>query len=199
MKRTKEEAEITRSNILEAALKVFITKGYRGTRLDDIANEALVTKGAIYWHFENKYDLFHKLMLDNMPDIRFLKSLLVSEDSSKEKISKALSFFFEAKAFKKGNAAFFRLLQVIDVNREELGEFFELLDEERDRVISILSKIIENGIDAGEVPPHVDPYVVGHALFCYGTGFASLNIHDSKFDMEKYSDKVIEIMIRGLF
>lgn len=57
-KKTKEEAEKTKQSIFDAALKVFERKGFVSTTLNDIAKEAGVTRGAIYWHFKNKTDLF---------------------------------------------------------------------------------------------------------------------------------------------
>lgn len=55
---TKEEALETRNRILDAAENVFYEKGVSHTSLDDIAKTANVTRGAIYWHFKNKSDLF---------------------------------------------------------------------------------------------------------------------------------------------
>jgi AcrR family transcriptional regulator len=61
MRRTKAEAEETRSRILHAAEKAFYDKGVANTTLEDIATAAGVTRGAIYWHFSNKNDLFLEL------------------------------------------------------------------------------------------------------------------------------------------
>jgi TetR/AcrR family acrAB operon transcriptional repressor len=58
VRRTKEEALQTRHRILDAAEQVFFDKGVSRTSLADIAAQAGVTRGAIYWHFENKGDLF---------------------------------------------------------------------------------------------------------------------------------------------
>jgi TetR/AcrR family transcriptional regulator, acrAB operon repressor len=55
---TKEEALETRSRILDAAENVFHAQGVGRTSLDDVAQAANVTRGAIYWHFRNKSDLF---------------------------------------------------------------------------------------------------------------------------------------------
>ncbi|HTH74117.1 MAG TPA: TetR family transcriptional regulator [Trinickia sp.] len=58
VRRTKEEALQTRNRILDAAEQVFYDKGVSRTSLADIATQAGVTRGAIYWHFANKGDLF---------------------------------------------------------------------------------------------------------------------------------------------
>lgn len=57
-RRTKAEALETRERILDAAECVFHDKGVSRTSLNDIAKEAGVTRGAIYWHFKNKHDVF---------------------------------------------------------------------------------------------------------------------------------------------
>ncbi|MFJ2363969.1 efflux system transcriptional repressor EmhR [Pseudomonas sp. NPDC087697] len=65
VRRTKEEAQETRSQILEAAEKAFYERGVARTTLADIATLAGVTRGAIYWHFSNKADLV-QAMLDSL-------------------------------------------------------------------------------------------------------------------------------------
>lgn len=62
MRRTKEEAEKTRSAILTAAEHLFLNRGVAHTSLDQIARKAGVTRGAIYWHFQNKAHLFHEIL-----------------------------------------------------------------------------------------------------------------------------------------
>lgn len=61
-RRTKEEALVTRELILDAAERVFHQRGVSRTSLQEIAKEAGLTRGAIYWHFENKGELFHAMM-----------------------------------------------------------------------------------------------------------------------------------------
>ena len=61
-RRTKEEALATQHKLLDAAERVFAEKGVSRTSLQDIAQAAGVTRGAIYWHFANKADLFNAMM-----------------------------------------------------------------------------------------------------------------------------------------
>ncbi|WP_153101037.1 TetR family transcriptional regulator [Paraburkholderia hayleyella] len=61
VRRTKEEAQETRNSILDAAEQIFFEKGVSRTSLADIAHAAGVTRGAIYWHFANKGDLFTEM------------------------------------------------------------------------------------------------------------------------------------------
>lgn len=54
--RTKRED--SRKTILDAAFRCFSENGYNGTSMDDIVRESGLSKGTLYWHFENKQALF---------------------------------------------------------------------------------------------------------------------------------------------
>jgi TetR/AcrR family acrAB operon transcriptional repressor len=58
VRKTKEDAEITRLHLIEAARRVFLECGVSRTTLEKIASAAGVTRGAVYWHFRNKTELF---------------------------------------------------------------------------------------------------------------------------------------------
>ncbi|GLX15125.1 TetR family transcriptional regulator [Pseudomonas straminea] len=62
MRRTKEQAEQTRTSILASAEVLFLEKGVAHTSLEHIAKHAGVTRGAVYWHFQNKAHLFHDML-----------------------------------------------------------------------------------------------------------------------------------------
>jgi TetR/AcrR family acrAB operon transcriptional repressor len=59
---TKEEAQATRHRLLDAAERLFHRNGVSHTSLQHIATEAGATRGAIYWHFKDKADLFNAMM-----------------------------------------------------------------------------------------------------------------------------------------
>jgi TetR/AcrR family acrAB operon transcriptional repressor len=61
-RRTKEDALVTRDQILDAAELVFQRRGVSRTSLQEIALEAGLTRGAIYWHFQNKADVFDAML-----------------------------------------------------------------------------------------------------------------------------------------
>ena len=61
-RRTKEDALATRSSLLDAAERLFQQQGVSGTSLQDIAAAAGASRGAVYWHFKDKADLFNAMM-----------------------------------------------------------------------------------------------------------------------------------------
>jgi TetR/AcrR family acrAB operon transcriptional repressor len=62
VRRTKEEALATRHRLLDAAELLFQAQGVSRTSLNEIALKAGATRGAIYWHFKDKADLFNAMM-----------------------------------------------------------------------------------------------------------------------------------------
>lgn len=62
MRRTKEDAAKTRAALLASAERLFLANGVTQTSLSQIACDAGVTRGAVYWHFENKADLLNQLL-----------------------------------------------------------------------------------------------------------------------------------------
>lgn len=82
VRKTKEDAAITRQRIIDAAREVFLQKGVSRTSLEHIASHAGVTRGAVYWHFQNKAELFYAMreqvflpLIDRMDD-----TLLAEQD-----------------------------------------------------------------------------------------------------------------------
>lgn len=81
-RRTKEEALATRNKLLDAAECLFQSQGVSRTTLQDIAQRAGATRGAVYWHFKDKSDLFNAMMERvTLP----LEAYFNHEDSPEEK------------------------------------------------------------------------------------------------------------------
>jgi len=60
-RRTKEEAKATRERLLDAAELLFREHGVTRTSLAEVATAAGMTRGAVYWHFKDKADLFRAM------------------------------------------------------------------------------------------------------------------------------------------
>jgi TetR/AcrR family acrAB operon transcriptional repressor len=61
-RRTKAEAAATRETLIDAAEEMFMEHGVARTSLEQIARHAGMTRGAVYWHFKNKADLFRAML-----------------------------------------------------------------------------------------------------------------------------------------
>ena len=93
VRKTKEDAELTRQRIINAAREVFLVRGVSKSTLEHIATQAEVTRGAVYWHFKNKTDIFHAIrdqvflpLIDRMDDTLNIES----SDDALTQIEKSL-------------------------------------------------------------------------------------------------------------
>lgn len=70
--------------ILQAALALFKRRGYRGTKMEDVATEAVITKGTIYLYYTNKTDLFRALVREelSLPLATVMDRILVAEEGA---------------------------------------------------------------------------------------------------------------------
>ena len=95
-RRTKAEADETRTKLLDAAEEVFFEKGVSRTSLGDIALRAGATRGAVYWHFKDKMDVFVSMLgriclpFDEICDDRY------AELSPLERIRHSIQHVFES-------------------------------------------------------------------------------------------------------
>src|SRR5436190_12596775 len=78
-----------REALLAAALAVFAERGYRDASVDEVAERAGYSKGALYWHFSSKDDLFYALLEERIlkpweESISMLESASADEDMAPE-------------------------------------------------------------------------------------------------------------------
>lgn len=83
VRKTKKDAELTRQSIIFAAREVFLVRGVSRTTMEQIATQAGVTRGAIYWHFKNKTEVFQAMreqvflpLIDRMDDTLLIENTM---------------------------------------------------------------------------------------------------------------------------
>lgn len=81
-RKKKAEAQQTRQQLIEAAIGQFATRGVTNTTLTDIADAAKVTRGAVYWHFTSKTEIFNAIWEQQLP----LRDLIRDRLSLSEKM-----------------------------------------------------------------------------------------------------------------
>lgn len=98
VRKTKEDAELTRQRIINAAREVFLVRGVSRSTLEHIATQAEVTRGAVYWHFKNKTDIFHAIrdqvflpLIDRMDDMLATETNVEKNEDPLTQIENSLS------------------------------------------------------------------------------------------------------------
>lgn len=127
VRKTKEEAQETRNKILDAAEHVFQERGVSHTSLAEIASAAGVTRGAIYWHFENKvalYDAMVQRVFDAME--AKLVELQAENFANPIEMLRALAIFFIERVATE--PTYMRVLEITWHKCEYVGEMATIRD-----------------------------------------------------------------------
>jgi AcrR family transcriptional regulator len=93
-----EELGTSRQQLLDAAAGVFARRGFQAASMSEIASEAGFSKGALYWNFESKEDLFFALLDDIDDRLRLLLTLAASAPTDRDvtgELSRGLSTVLE--------------------------------------------------------------------------------------------------------
>lgn len=153
MKKNKEDTLQTRELLIDAALEIFYQKGVARTTLDQIAKAAGLTRGAIYWHFKNKADVFEAVCQRFFSIIDDLVQLVSSYDASdfwrgfEESISAFYSNVLEDEFLQKFCSVVHLRCEYTDDNREIVN----LLNQYRDIWVNQIDQLITLGINGGHL------------------------------------------------
>lgn len=165
MKRTKQEAEMTRRAILESASVIFRTQGYFNSTLEDIARQAGVTRGAVYWHFDNKYDILCTLFREYQPRIIVESAKILDSDRDPlarvEDVIGLLIKNIDSDHDMKEYQEISRLLKELPCESPQL---LSMIDEKNHCLNELLSKTIREGVKYHQMREDLDPEMTAMAL-----------------------------------
>ena len=196
MRRTKEEAEQTRQDLLDAALTIFSKKGYSATRLEDIANAAGVTRGAIYHHFGSKSDLFLALMEEATTVGNSAIDRAVGEGGTfVEVLSRILVYTFNLLEEDRR----FSEVMALQLTTPDVDALAQRRYEEAQELVQSISGFFKVIIDQGELRPDLDPEIAARAFLGYQNGVAMLWLANRQaFSIKESGPELAEIFVHGI-
>jgi TetR/AcrR family acrAB operon transcriptional repressor len=200
MRRTKEEAEITKQNLLKAALEVFSRKGYAATRVEDIAKQANVTTGAIYHHFGGKGDLYVALIEDSSARANQLAFDIYEEGGTSAAILRRLlvRMFEFAEEDEEYRAVLELFLNTSDVS-PELAQINQQILEGRRGLVQFLTDLIQNGLDEGDFQAWVSPENTALALLGFMNGIGLIWLQDPEFfSIKERAEDLVDSFLSGI-
>jgi TetR/AcrR family acrAB operon transcriptional repressor len=200
VRRTKEDAAVTREQLLNAALKCFSSKGYTETTLEDVARRASTTRGAIHWHFGNKAELFNALIRE-----RYKHAAVVLQDFSMKgdtPLQILRNILEQWLSYAEDNSDFKMTLELLLLKTEVSPELERGINEKLAGTHSSLkqfSSLIRQGIALGEIRSDVDPDQAAIAALGLINGVVSMWILDqNSFSLKGLAREVIDLFIRGI-
>lgn len=172
MRRTKAEALETRQAILEAAERVFFERGVSATSLEEIARAAGVTRGAIYWHFRNKSEIFEAIH-DRLRLPLHEALLRIVEADGDDALGQLEDFCVASLRRLHEDERYRCLFSVVLLKCEASGEMESLLtrlreakSETMDELVALFARLQR----LGRVAATAEPRVLALSLYAYLTG-----------------------------
>jgi len=200
-RKTKLQALETRQQILDAAVQEFSARGVASTSLTDIANAAGVTRGAIYWHFKNKVELFNGVWEECESQMHSLELEYQTKfpNNPLRVLREILIYFLRATVNNPRRRA---LMEIIFHKCEFVGEMTSVHEARKALYLegySKIERILQRCIDADELPRNLHPRQAAIILRAYITGLMEnwLFVPES-FDLEGQAAQLIDTYIEML-
>ena len=200
-RRTKEEAQETRARLLDAAEHVFHEKGVAHASLEDIAVAAEVTRGAVYWHFKDKAELFDAMM---QRVVLPMEAIREGADCCKQPdpLSLLRRSAIDVLLRTARDAKTRRVFEIAYHKCEYVGDAAGV----RERHIASQNEClrsIETGfracVQAGQLPSSVSPRVAAIGAMSLVSGLIANYVLDpASFPLRRHAETLVDIFFRGL-
>jgi TetR/AcrR family transcriptional regulator, acrAB operon repressor len=200
VRRTKEEAQETREQLLDAAEQVFRKRGVGHASLAEVADAAGVTRGALYHHFTSKAELFEAMLARaEMPmDAAFDVARLPVADplaTTRELAIKALLHLASCPRVRNIFEVAFLRCEYTD----ELADVEQRHLKEREHCIGYSCNLLEQAVARGQLPPDTDVRTAAHLLYAFIGGLMRdwVQAPDS-LDLKTAAPQLVDLFLAGL-
>lgn len=201
VRRTKDEAQETRNRILDAAERVFSERGVSRTSLEDLAQAAGVTRGAIYWHFKDKSDLLGAMV--NRVTLPMEAMVARSSDEAiEDPLASLKACAVNALRRTATDPQCQRVFDIVTHKCEYLGE----MEGVQSRISGIQKgcvdrseQAIRNAVKRGQLPAHVNPRIaaIGLDAMLYGL-ISNWLANPGYLPLERHAEALIDTYLNGL-
>lgn len=192
VRKTKEDAELTRKRIINSARAVFLSRGVSRSTLEHIATHAEVTRGAVYWHFKNKTEIYQAIreqvflpLIDRMDD----SLTLASNEDPLTQIENSLCQTIDGL---NNNLEMRQMYEIMMIKCEYVDEFASVPQEILSNCSSIISKIkhvYERAESQGILAVKLSPLDLALDTHLFFSGLLHLWVKDTDGSMFRHQAK----------
>ncbi|MBX6365040.1 MAG: TetR/AcrR family transcriptional regulator [Gemmatimonadetes bacterium] len=186
--------------IIQAALALFVERGFAATRVEEIAARAGVTKGTVYLYFDSKEDLFRAAVEESLvPLIETGERMVEEAGPSQAELFRVLVAGWWDLMREPPLSGLPKLMMAEAANFPEVTRFYAEQVAKRSR--RMFERVLERGMERGEframnvsnavrlaLAPLNWALTYGHSLACY----------DPSFDLESFVEDHIDVFLRGI-
>jgi TetR/AcrR family transcriptional regulator, cholesterol catabolism regulator len=186
--------KISKDEIIRAAAKVFMEKGYSAGKIEDVAKELGLLKGSIYYYVRNKEDLLHVVIEKPIRELTgILEEISSREDEPINKIKQIVHAHLMVLEdnYYATNVLFH---EKWPKDNKKYTEVLTLIKRHED----ILYKLIKEGSEKGQISSEIDPKVLMYSIIGVCNYVHRWYSPKGRFDMETISDNIINFVINGI-
>lgn len=197
-RKTKQQALETRQHILDVALRLFSQQGVSATSLAEIAQAAGVTRGAIYWHFKNKSDLFSEIWALSESSISDLEIEYRAKfpDDPLSVLRELLIYVLEATAAEERRRL---MMEIIFHKCEFVGEMAVAQQAQRNLCVASNERIeqtLNDCIEAGMLPAKLQTRRAAILMRSYISGIMENWLFAPEtYDLKRQAREFVDILI----
>lgn len=164
----KEESLVTRNQLIDSAFENFYDIGFENASLEKISKDANVSRGAAYWHFKNKHELFKETVRATLGQVSGIKQAIYDDEqlTVREKLVKVLACPYR-------DIKLYRFMQSAAKTIEKNEEFDDLLAELAQAKGSLFDFFLRSVTEIkaeGQVAGIEDPHQLASMLYTYFEG-----------------------------
>lgn len=194
MTRHLSEAE-RRAQILRAARALFVERGYLSTRVEDVARRARLSKGAVYFYFKSKRELFDALVEEEQAvTLSFLEGAARDQRPAAIKLIELGTSYLDYFAGLKTPPRFFLLMSEMAIRDEHVRERVNAIHQ---LFVERLAALIEQGAAEGSFRA-LDPMAAAMLLKAMVDGLAGQSAIGIRPDVRRLSTDGIRLILEGL-
>ena len=202
VRRTRAQAEATREALLDAAEQEFLQRGVAKTSLEHIARRAGVTRGAIYWHFRDKADLF-AAMLDRVRlPFADMADAYRRDTDGRDPLGLLRKLCRIALATLAANETYRNVYSILLTRCEFAGEVNPAFEGQMAIDAESLRRVEEDFREAreiGQMAADIEPRVAARSLYALMNGiYTSWLRAPESFDIRADGEAMLDVFFRGL-
>ena len=200
-RKTKDDAELTCTALLDAAEQVFDAKGVASTTLNEIASEAGLTRGAIYWHFEDKGDLLQAMFARAMlPMEAMLAELEAAADENP--LHAVRSMCVQALTNLAQSPVQQRVFGIMFHKCEHVGAVLKVLEHKRakrDECLEQVRRVLHKAVSSGALPIDTDVALAHQIINNFMSGTMSEWLSNTQaYDLAESAPAMVDMLLAGL-
>jgi len=195
--RSTKVREFRREDIVDAAERIFFSKGFTTTTMDDIAREAEYTKKTLYSYFASKDEFYDAIVLRGFETLNSIFDHVLWERREANGFDQLDSLGKSYITYIEEHAKYFEAIALYESRREESGVSSRLagaVAAAGSRSSELLIGCVRKGIEDGSLSGELDPVRTAIALYAWMLGIGNLILRKKKYIAHAFACKVEDIV-----